>query len=174
MRRSASRRTSSRPCCSRSPCACRRAARRARTPSGKKSAASLKRAKLTLPGTGGSFGRRPGHSWRRLPMAHYMFEAAFTAEAWSKMVSKPQDRSKVVGQMMEKLGGRLQNYFLAFGEYDAVVIVELPDNVSAAAAAVSAASGGGIKAIRTTPLMTVEEGMQVMRKAAASGYRPPS
>jgi len=107
-------------------------------------------------------------------MAHYMFEAAFTAEAWSKMVSKPQDRSKVVGQMMEKLGGRLQNYFLAFGEYDAVVIVELPDNVSAAAAAVSAASGGGIKAIRTTPLMTVEEGMQVMRKAASSGYRPPS
>ena len=31
-----------------------------------------------------------------------------------------------------------------------------------------------IKAIKTTPLLTTEEGMEAMRKAGAAGYRPPS
>ena len=34
-------------------------------------------------------------------------------------------------------------------------------------------AGGAAKAIKTTPLMTLEEGMELMRKAGASGYRSP-
>jgi uncharacterized protein with GYD domain len=62
---------------------------------------------------------------------------------------------------------------MSFGEYDAHVILQAPDNVTAAALSLAAAAGGSVKAVRTTPLMTMEEGMEAMRKAAAAGYRPP-
>ena len=39
--------------------------------------------------------------------------------------------------------------------------------------AVAAAAGGAVKAIKTTPLMSVEEGMSMLKKAAESGYKPP-
>ena len=55
-----------------------------------------------------------------------------------------------------------------------MAILEMPDNVSAAAFSVAGSSGGAIKAIKTTPLMTMDEGIEVMKKAAATGYRPPS
>jgi uncharacterized protein with GYD domain len=53
------------------------------------------------------------------------------------------------------------------------VIFEMPDNVSMAAFALAAAAGGAVKAVKTTPLMTIEEGIEAMRKASGTGYRPP-
>jgi uncharacterized protein with GYD domain len=66
--------------------------------------------------------------------------------------------------------------YYAFGEYDVVGVTDFPDNVSAAALSMVASAGGAVKAIRTTPLMTVEEGIQAMRKGggAAASYRPPT
>ena len=54
------------------------------------------------------------------------------------------------------------------------MICQFPDNVSAGAISIAAAGGGAVKAIKTTPLLTVEEGMEMMRKAGSSAYRPPS
>ncbi len=73
-----------------------------------------------------------------------------------------------------KHGGRLESAYYAFGDYDVVAIVEVPDNVSAAAFSLALNAGGALKAAKTTPLMTVEEGMEAMRKAGGTGYRPPS
>jgi len=107
-------------------------------------------------------------------MAYYLIQSAFTPEAWAKLVKSPQDRRQAIAPMVEKLGGRLESYWIAFGEYDTVVIVQAPDNVTAAALSLAASAGGAVKSVKTTPLMTVEEGMEAMRKAAAAGYRPPS
>jgi uncharacterized protein with GYD domain len=106
-------------------------------------------------------------------MAHYMLQASFTSEAWAKLVNEPQNREQAIRPVIEKLGGKLLGYWFAFGESDAVVIVQMPDNVSAAAASLAAAAGGSVKSVRTTPLMSVEEGMQAMRKAGGAGYRAP-
>jgi uncharacterized protein with GYD domain len=107
-------------------------------------------------------------------MAYYLIQAAFTPESWAKLVKSPQDRKAAIAPMVEKLGGRLESYWYSFGDYDSVVIVQVPDNVSAAALSLAASAAGALKAIRTTPLMTTEEGMEAMRKAAGAGYRPPS
>ncbi len=107
-------------------------------------------------------------------MAYYLIQAAFTPESWAKLLKKPQDRRQAVAPMVEKLGGRLESYWVSFGEYDSVVIVQVPDNVTAAALSLAASAGGALKAIRTTPLLTTEESMEAMRKAASAGYRPPS
>ncbi len=70
--------------------------------------------------------------------------------------------------------GSIKGLRLAFGEYDAIGIVEMPDNASAAAFSLAAAAGGGVKAFKTTPLMTVEEGIEAMTKAGSCGYESPS
>ena len=101
-------------------------------------------------------------------MAYYMIQAAFTPESWAKLVKNPQDRREAIRPMIEKLDGRLEGYWLAFGDYDAVVIAQVPDNVTAAALSLAAAAGGALRAIKTTPLMPMEEGMQAMRKAGAA------
>ena len=100
-------------------------------------------------------------------MAYYMYQASFTADAWAKMVKEPQDREKALRPVIEKLGGKLIGYWMAFGESDAVVIVQLPDNVSAAAASLAATAGGAVKSLKTTALMSIDESMQAMKKASA-------
>ena len=108
-------------------------------------------------------------------MPYYMFQVAYTSEAWGAQVRNPQDRSQVAARLLEALGGRLAGAYYSFGEYDVVFIAELPDNVSMSAAALAVAAGGSAKATKTTPLMTVEEGMAAMRRAGELGttYQPP-
>ena len=59
----------------------------------------------------------------------------------------------------------------AFGADDAVVILGMPDNVTAAALAFSVAASGLVH-IRTTPLLTIEETDQAVSKSV--NYRPVS
>ena len=106
-------------------------------------------------------------------MPYYMLQGAYTSEAWAAQVANPQDRVEIVRPIFEGLGGRIESAYFTFGEYDVVVIAEFPDNVSAAAISVAINAGGGFKSAKTTPLMTMEEGIEVMRKAGGAGYRPP-
>lgn len=106
-------------------------------------------------------------------MAYYMVQAAYTADAIAAMVKKPEDRAAAIRPVVEKLGGKLVGIWFCFGEYDVVGISELPDNVSAAAFAFAVSQGGKVKALKTTPLMTGDEAVKAMKKAAGAGYRPP-
>ncbi len=107
-------------------------------------------------------------------MALYMAQFAYTAEAWATLAKNPQDRSKIVSELEQKLGGRLVGLYYCFGEYDGVVLAELPDDTSAIAASLAAVSPGHLKAIKTTKLFTVEETMEAMRKAGSVGFAGPS
>jgi uncharacterized protein with GYD domain len=107
-------------------------------------------------------------------MAKFLVQVAYTPQAWASLAKKPQNRVPVVAKVVESLGGKLEHGWLCLGDYDTVVLVDLPDNVSAAAFAVSIASGGACKGVKTTPLLSVEEGMEAMRKAGSSGYQPPA
>lgn len=105
-------------------------------------------------------------------MPSYLVQVAYTSEATAAMMKKPQDRSAVVGKAIEKLGGTLKGAWLCFGDYDTVVVVDMPDNVSAAAFALAIGAGGSCKSVKTTPLLSVDEGMAAMKKAGGSGYKP--
>ena len=106
-------------------------------------------------------------------MPTYLLQLAYTPDAWAAMVNQPQNRVEAVRPVVEKLGGKLEHGWLAFGEYDAVVVVEMPENADAAAFAMAIAAGGAMKTIKTTPLLSVEEGIEAMRKAQGAGYRRP-
>jgi uncharacterized protein with GYD domain len=104
-------------------------------------------------------------------MPHYLHQVAYTREGWEAVLAQPQNRIEAVRPAVEKLGGKIQTAWFAFGEYDIIVITEMPDNVSAAAIAIAFAAGGACKAVQTTPLMSAEEAMQAIKKASECGYR---
>ena len=106
-------------------------------------------------------------------MPFYLIQAAYTPDAWAALVKAPQNRLEAVRPVVEKLGGKLEHVWLAFGEYDIVGVVEMPENTDAAAFAMATAAGGALKAFKTTPMLSVEEGLEAMRKAQEAGYRPP-
>jgi uncharacterized protein with GYD domain len=106
-------------------------------------------------------------------MAYYMCEVSYSREAIKTLIKKPHDRSGVVRAAVEKLGGKLLGFWYAFGQYDAVLILDMPDHASAAALPLAAAAGGALSASRTTVLLTPTEAVAAMKKAARSGYRPP-
>ena len=106
-------------------------------------------------------------------MPYYLTQATYTPEAMSAQIKSLQDIRDRLGPMLETLGIRLVEVFYAFGEYDLVAITEAPDNVAAAASGFAVAAGGALKAVKTTPLMTIEEGLEAMKRASGAGYRPP-
>jgi uncharacterized protein with GYD domain len=101
-------------------------------------------------------------------------QVGYTPEAWSAMIQNPQDRSAAIKVPVEKLGGRVERFWLSFGDYDIVGVVEMPDSVSAAAFSMAVAAGGACRSVLTTPLLSAAEGMEAMKKAATCGYKPIS
>jgi len=106
-------------------------------------------------------------------VALYMIQFAYTPEAWAALTKQPQDRSALIRQMAERMGGRLVGLYYCFGEYDGIVLFEAPDDITAAASSLASTSAGHIKAIRTTRLYSVAEMMEAMRKAGSAPISPP-
>ena len=107
-------------------------------------------------------------------MAHFLVQVAYSSEAWASLLKKPQNRIGAVSAAVEKLGGKVINGWLSFGEYDTVVILDMPDYIAAAAFAAAIAAGDSCKSIKTTPLLSADEGVAAMKKAGSSGYKPLS
>jgi uncharacterized protein with GYD domain len=106
-------------------------------------------------------------------MPYYLVQSAYTPASMTAMVQSPQDRSRIVRSVVEKLGGHIESFWLAFGEYDVVLILQMPNDQSMAAFSIAVSAGGAVRSIHTTPLMKWEEGMLAMKQAASVGYTPP-
>jgi uncharacterized protein with GYD domain len=108
-------------------------------------------------------------------MPQFLVQLAYTDKAWAAMVRQPQNRLDLVRPTVEGLGGRFVFKAMAFGEYDVVAIVDMPNNVSAAAFSMAVSSGGAVRTLKTTPLLTMEESVDAMKRAAQarSHYKPP-
>lgn len=107
-------------------------------------------------------------------MPMFMFQAAYTSQAWAGQVKKPGNRLTAVGKMIKDSGGKVVASYYAFGQHDVVIIAEMPDNSAAAAFSIAAAASGALSHLRTTPLMTEAEGVKAIRAAGKSAYRPPA
>jgi uncharacterized protein with GYD domain len=106
-------------------------------------------------------------------MPHYLIQLGYVPKAWDALIDEPENRIEAVTPAIKAVGGRFVDAWLSFGEFDLVGIAEFPDNVSAAAFSMAVEAGGGVEQYRTTPLLTMEEGMDALKKAQATGYKPP-
>lgn len=107
-------------------------------------------------------------------MPYYLFQGTYSSGAVAALCKKPRSREGAIRSLVEKLGGKLEGAWLAFGDYDVVAIINMPNNVSAAAVSLAASAGGALSAARTTPLMKFSEGVAALKKAGNAGYRPPN
>ncbi len=107
-------------------------------------------------------------------MALYMTQFSYTAQAWAALAKQPEDREKVLGGLIERMGGRQLSFYYSFGEHDGLSIYEAPDDASAAAIVVAAIAPGHVKDIKTTKLLSTQDAMDVMRKAGGATYRAPA
>jgi len=104
-------------------------------------------------------------------MPKFLFEASYTLDG-IKGVQRAggSSRRDAVAQVAESVGGRLESFHFAFGERDAFVIVDLPDNESATAVALTVNAAGGAT-VKTAVLLTPEEVDAAAKRSV--DYRPP-
>ena len=104
-------------------------------------------------------------------MAKYLFQGTYSREGAQGLLREGgSKRRAAVDGLMTALGGRLESFYYGFGETDLFMVVDLPDNVAAAAASlIVVASGAG--SWRTTVLMDPEDMDRVAQSGAA--YRAP-
>lgn len=77
-------------------------------------------------------------------MAKFLVRASYTDEGAKGVQSAGgTSRRDAVAKMAEGLGGSLESFYFAFGETDAYVVLDLPDNRSAAAASIAVNAAGG-------------------------------
>jgi uncharacterized protein with GYD domain len=104
-------------------------------------------------------------------MPKFLFEASYTLEGAKGVQSAGgSSRRDAVAAVAKSVGGTLESFYFAFGEPDAYVVVDLPDNESAAAVAIAVNSGGGAT-VRTAVLLTPEEIDAAAKRSV--DYRPP-
>ena len=106
-------------------------------------------------------------------MAHYLVQASYTAQGVSGLVKNPEDRAAAIRPLVESMGGKIESMYFAFGDFDIVIIAELPDNVTMAAISMAVGASGGVTNLKTTVLLPMNEGVEAARKAGSITYRPP-
>ena len=68
-------------------------------------------------------------------MAKYLVKASYTASGAKGLLNEGGSaRRDAATQLLESLGGKVESFYFAFGSNDAYVVVDMPDNASAAAA----------------------------------------
>lgn len=121
-----------------------------------------------------------GHTMAQQPseMHYYLGMYKYTDHAIEAMIENPQDRTSATRKLIEGLGGKLDGlYFYATsGDWDSIVIVELPDSVTAEALYMTVQTSGNFQKQVLIPLVTGEQFKAAMEKAqrAKTGYTPPT
>jgi uncharacterized protein with GYD domain len=104
-------------------------------------------------------------------MPKYLFEATYTPEGVQGLKkASAASRVAAVREMCSGLGGTLDSFHFAFGDVDAFVIVDLPDDEAAAAAAFTVGASGTTN-VTTIKLLTIEEADSAISRSVT--YRPP-
>lgn len=104
-------------------------------------------------------------------MPKFLFEAHYTPDGAKGIIKDGGSaRRSAIDKAVTAIGGRMESFHFAFGGVDAYVIVDLPDNVTAAAMAL-AVNQSGLASTRTVVLLTPEETDAATKKTPL--YRGP-
>jgi uncharacterized protein with GYD domain len=113
----------------------------------------------------------PANSPEEGQMAKFLLQASYTTEGVKGLIKDGGSKRRAAADAAVKsVGGKIEAFYFAFGDSDAIVIVDAPDNVSATAIALTVNASGAIQS-RTTVLLTPEEVDQATKKTVS--YRPP-
>jgi uncharacterized protein with GYD domain len=104
-------------------------------------------------------------------MPKFLIEASYSVEGVKGVQAKGgSSRRDAVATVADSVGGTLESFYFAFGDRDAYVVVDLPDNEAAAAVALTVNAAGGAT-VKTTVLPTPEEVDAAAKRSVE--YRAP-
>jgi uncharacterized protein with GYD domain len=108
-------------------------------------------------------------------MAQFLFQVAYTSDSWATQVREHGNVLERIQPLLDGCQGSVTGCFYAFGDYDLVLLADFPGAEEAAAFSLAATAGGSVKSIKTTPLLTVDQGITAMKRAEEVGrsYHPP-
>ncbi len=97
-------------------------------------------------------------------MPKFLAQASYTPEGLKGLArDTASGRRAMLARAFEKIGGKLEAFYYAFGADDVLAIAECPDNISAAAVSLTIAASGLVR-IRLTALLSVEEVDQALKR----------
>jgi uncharacterized protein with GYD domain len=104
-------------------------------------------------------------------MPKFLWKASYTPDGVKGLLKDGgTGRKAAVERMIESLGGKLEAFYYAFGDDDAYVIADLPDNATATAISLAINASGAVQ-LKTVELLTPEQIDEGTKKAVA--YTPP-
>jgi uncharacterized protein with GYD domain len=106
-----------------------------------------------------------------MPMYATMFQ--YQAAALKLMVERPEDRGAVVNRAAESLGGRVVSYYWSVGNFDGLVILDLPDGTAAAAVQLVMEGTGAVRHVETHEIFPADELPELLQQTARVRYSPP-
>lgn len=106
-------------------------------------------------------------------MAKFAVFFTFKGETIKALIDRPSDRAAVVSAMCEAAGGRMDAYYLMFGQWDGFVIADVPDSRAAAAISLAVSASGAFAHLETHELLEAGELGDVLSKAGSLSYTPP-
>ena len=104
-------------------------------------------------------------------MPKYLIHGSYTADGAKGLLKEGGSKRRgVVKAFTEKLGGKLEAFYFAFGSSDFYATVDLPDAASAAAVSLTVGASGAVHS-QTVVLLTPEEMDAAAKKSV--DYRAP-
>jgi uncharacterized protein with GYD domain len=121
---------------------------------------------LVLQNLGGSIGE--------VSMPIFVTQGRFTREYIKGGLAKPEDRQGAISKICEQAGGRMISLHFTLGQYDFLLLSEMPDAKAASMLSLVAAGGGGIQDAVTTQAFTTAEAKDLFERAGkiAAAYKP--
>src|SRR6516164_5373687 len=112
-------------------------------------------------------------NYGRIIMPLFITQGRFTREYIKGGLSRPEDRHAAISRLCEQAGGKLVSLYFTLGQYDFMVISEMPDAKAASVLAFVAAGGGGIEGSVTTQAFTTAEAREMLAAAGRiTDYKP--
>jgi uncharacterized protein with GYD domain len=108
-------------------------------------------------------------------VAHYLIEVGYTPQAWNTQIDKQANVIERITPALDACGAKLECMYYAFGDVDLIGVIDFPTPEDAAAFALAVGSSGALRLYRTTQLLSVDQGIASLHKAAQvrKVYAPP-
>ena len=104
-------------------------------------------------------------------MPKYLVQANYVGDGVKGLLKEGgSGRRAAVDKLFGSVGGKVESFYYAFGDTDAFIIADVPDNVTAVALSLVVNAAGAATA-KITVLLTAEEIDAAAKKTAT--YRPP-
>jgi uncharacterized protein with GYD domain len=104
-------------------------------------------------------------------MPKYLLQASYVGDGVKGLLKDGgAGRRSAAEKAISSVGGKMESFYFAFGDSDAYVIADLPDNASMSALALSINASGAVTT-KTVVLLTPEEVDAAMKKTTS--YRAP-